>query len=82
MQARVKSINISSIIHIEIRLIFLLGKNMKNSKFPIENESKLHHLYQKLCSSIAGTFHAFTSCEVYGQNITHMISNNVELLFK
>ena len=81
MQARVKSINISSIIHIEIRLIFCY-KNMKNNTFSIENELKLHHLYQKLCSSIAGAFHAFTSCEVYGQNITHMISNNVELLFK
>jgi len=55
---------------------------MKNNTFSIENELRLHHLYQKLCSSIAGTFHAFTSCEVYGQNITHMISNNVELLFK
>ena len=55
---------------------------MKNNKFSIENELKLHHLYPKLCSSIAGAFHAFTSCEVYGQNITHMISNNVELLFK
>ena len=81
MQARVKSINISSIIHIEIRLIFSY-KNKKNNTFSIENELKLHHLYQKLCSSIAGAFHAFTSCEVYGQNITHMISNNVELLFK
>ena len=55
---------------------------MKNNTFSIENELMLHHLYQKLRSSIAGTFHAFTSCEVYGQNITHMISNNVELLFK
>ena len=81
MQARVKSINISSIIHIEIRSIFF-RKNMKNNKFSIENELKLHHLYPKLCSSIAGAFPAFTSCEVYGQNITHMISNNVELLFK